>query len=287
MYKELTLDDENLFPSVQNVLKTLNWAMDNGATSDQLVKYVNSLISEISMKYGKKIVKDALHLQIGDVADINFCEHVFEEISGGHVAALVCDIITNEGLIFVLPIGKVRPDKVDQKNVIQINDAVTYYNGYYDGIVFLNKGRLVSIKRVNKIIGHISDKDFLKKLLKRLHFSLKITKKEQALVELIRNTLNERPYNQVSETISSLGMIDENKIMARTLIISRKLYEKYGKITYKELLRSLQEFSDLKNYSPTELKAELKKIFNTGGLPDKYSVIDFLRVYSKTYGHKL
>ena len=41
--------------------------------------------------------------------------------------------------------------------------------------------------------------------------------------------------------------------MARTLIISRKLYEKYGKITYKELLRSLQEFSDLKNYSPTEL----------------------------------
>ena len=79
------------------------WAMySNKAKSHDICQYLMSTGQEIAMKYNPKA---PTKFAIGDIVDCNYGSHLKNEISGGHVHSIICDIDEN-GLVYAVPITK-------------------------------------------------------------------------------------------------------------------------------------------------------------------------------------
>lgn len=279
---ELTLVNEELLPIVEGIIKSLNWADNQGASIAVLKRYGFTIEHEITMRY--RYIKP-LKLQIGDIVDCNYGEHLYEEVSGGHVACIICDYIETESLAFVVPIVKRKFERA--KNVLNVETI--FYNGYDAGNILIDRGRYLSPMRFNKIIGHVSD-DSLKTLLKKLKFELSLSRREKEFVYVIRKELNTRYFGSreqcAKEFIEAVGIQDISDLMCKALISARTIYEKLGirYITKSSIVNEVKKYTD--DYSSKEIEKILYRIYDEWVYYNTYSLTEFFRIYAKTYGHK-
>ena len=273
------LDNENYLPTLECVIKSLNWANTQGASEKEVKKYAITFQNELTYRYKRKM--ETIDFMIGDIVDCNFGEHLYEEISGGHVAAIILDVLSYEGLAFVVPLVK---NKEKKKNTL-IPDTV-FYNGYDAGMALLYKAGYISVKRLNCVIGHVRD-DSLKRIQKKMGFELKLSRREKEFVYVIKEALNDRKCDkdQSVQFMKAVGIVDVSGFFCRALDVARNLYESQGirAIT----LNNVTERIHQKGYTKKEIEKILKKEYDDWVYIETYSLTDFFKIYAKTLYHRM
>ena len=80
------------------------------------------------MKYNKK---ECIEFSVGDVIDCNYGTHLYGEINGQHVAAIICNISAS-GMVYLVPITKAQTDLASHSYLfINGPEDVIYKNDYY------------------------------------------------------------------------------------------------------------------------------------------------------------
>lgn len=151
--------DKPIEKSISKLLKTSSWALyARGATENDICKLVYTSISEMSMKYASK---PCIDFTAGDIVDVRYGYHLPGEISGNHVQAIVCNILSS-GLVYVVPIA--RTDTSFNSCLFMDVSQDTVYNNEYcrDGIVLVSRGNYVNAKRFQSIVGKTTTEFFKK-----------------------------------------------------------------------------------------------------------------------------
>lgn len=164
--KKVEFENECVENRINSFLKTAYWAMYNRrATEKDIGEYILTCMSEISMRYSSKPV---IEFSIGDIVDVNYGTHLPGEIIGGHVHAVVCNIL-NEDMAFVLPITKAKTDIQAQDYLLMDapQDATYEDESYKGGTVLLDKGKYVRVERFHCVKGKTKP-EFFAKLLHQL-----------------------------------------------------------------------------------------------------------------------
>lgn len=164
--KKVEFENEYVENRINNFLKTAYWALYNqSATEKDIGDFILTCMSEISMRYSPKPV---IKFAVGDIVDVNYGSHLPGEIVGGHVHAIVCNIL-NEDMAYVVPITKARTDITSQSYLpMDTPNDVTYYNEFYKGgTVIVDKGKYVRAERFHSVIGKTTP-EFFEKLLYQL-----------------------------------------------------------------------------------------------------------------------
>lgn len=163
--KRVEFENEYVENQINKLLKTAYWAMySKRATEKDISDYLLTCAAEISMRYSSDPV---IKFSIGDIVDVNYGTHLPGEIIGGHVHAIVCNILNN--MVFVLPIAKSKMDIKSQDSLlINVPQDATYEDESYNGgTVLLNKGKYVRPERFYCIKGKTKP-EFFEKLLHQL-----------------------------------------------------------------------------------------------------------------------
>ena len=124
-------DIENLLN--EKLIKTLVWAMSHGMSSEEIQKYIWTMITEISYSNSNELRVE--NISVGDVVQVNFGKHPAGEMSDSRGYAIVCNIST-DGSLFLVPIDK--------------EDYPTFIYAY------LKMSKYVNPKRVDKIVGRLN-----------------------------------------------------------------------------------------------------------------------------------
>ena len=124
-------DIENLLN--EKLIKTLVWAMSHGMSSEEIQKYIWTMITEISYSNSNELRVE--NISVGDVVQVNFGKHPAGEMSDSRGYAIVCNIST-DGSLFLVPIDK--------------EDHPTFIYAY------LEMSKYVNPKRVDKIVGRLN-----------------------------------------------------------------------------------------------------------------------------------
>ena len=164
--KKFEFENEYVENRINTFLKTAYWALYNRrATEKDIGEYILTCMSEISMRYSSKPI---IEFSIGDIVDVNYGSHLPGEIVGGHVHAIVCNVL-NEDMAYVVPITKVRADISSLSYLfMDAPQDATYNNEYYKGgTVLVDKGKYVRVERFNAVIGR-TNPEFFEKLLYQL-----------------------------------------------------------------------------------------------------------------------
>ena len=164
--KKVEFENELVENRINSFLKTAYWAMYNRrATEKDISEYILTCMSEISMRFSSKPI---IEFSIGDIVDVNYGSHLPGEIMGGHVHAIVCNVL-NEDMAYVVPITKVRADISSLSYLfMDAPQDATYNNEYYKGgTVLFDKGKYVRVERFNAVIGR-TNPEFFEKLLYQL-----------------------------------------------------------------------------------------------------------------------
>lgn len=164
--KKVEFENELVENRINSFLKTAYWAMYNRrATEKDISEYILTCMSEISMRFSSKPI---IEFSIGDIVDVNYGSHLPGEIMGGHVHAIVCNVL-NEDMAYVVPITKVRADISSLSYLfMDAPQDATYNNEYYKGgTVLVDKGKYVRVERFNAVIGR-TNPEFFEKLLYQL-----------------------------------------------------------------------------------------------------------------------
>lgn len=192
--KKVEFENELVENRINRFLKTAYWAMYNRrATEKDISEYILTCMSEISMRFSSKPI---IEFSIGDIVDVNYGSHLPGEIMGGHVHAIVCNVL-NEDMAYVVPITKVRADISSLSYLLM--DApqdATYNNEYYKGgTVLVNKGKYVRVERFNAVIGRTKP-EFFEKLLYQLSSAFDFT---NCLTETVEDD-NDLPFTMGKTT---------------------------------------------------------------------------------------
>lgn len=164
--KKVEFENEYVENRINSFLKTAYWALYNRrATEKDIGNFILTCMSEISMRYSPKPI---IEFAIGDIVDVNYGSHLPGEIQGGHVSAIVCNIL-NKDMAYVLPITKARTDITSRSYLLMdIPHDATYDNEFYrGGTVLIDKGKYVKAERFNSVVGKTTP-TFFKKLLYQL-----------------------------------------------------------------------------------------------------------------------
>lgn len=212
--KKVEFQNEYVENRINNFLKTAYWALYNKqATEKEIGDYILTCMSEISMRYSAKPI---IEFSIGDIVDVNYGSHLPGEIMGGHVHAIVCNILNDE-MAYVIPITKARMDITSQSYLIfNAPEDATYDNeSYTGGTAIIDKGKYVRAERFNSVIGKTKPA-FFEKLLYQLASTFDFT---GSLIE---------PINEVVET-SSLVEDATNEVAEDTCVTEDATNEVSGK----------------------------------------------------------
>jgi len=118
-------------------------------SADEIVKHLLTTGTEIAMRFNPK---PSISVNVGDIVDCQYGTHLDSEISGGHVHALVCNIVNNT--VFVIPITKQIIEGQFYLPFSAEKDVVyTEPNRYNEGTLLLDRGSYVGVERLHEVIG--------------------------------------------------------------------------------------------------------------------------------------
>lgn len=180
--KKFEFQNEYLEELINKYVRTISWAMFKMKISEkEIADYIYTATNEISMRYNKK---ECIDFSIGDIVECFYGVHLPGEINGGHVAAIVCDIL-NDSMVYLVPITKLRTG-ITFRSYLTYNvpKDVVYENDYYrkGGIALLDKGKYVCAERLNAVIGKTTPA-FFEKVLRKLATTFDFTKRLAERVE--------------------------------------------------------------------------------------------------------
>lgn len=132
------------------------------ATPEDIWKFLLAARREIVITYNPP---ETIDFAIGDVVLCNYGTHVDGEVSGSHVASIVCDI-SDDGTAYVIPITKhIFPADKTKYLPVEVGSDIVYDDpNFAGGTLLLQKGKYVRAERFTKVIGKTSP-EFLCKLL--------------------------------------------------------------------------------------------------------------------------
>lgn len=116
------------------LIKTIVWAMSHGISSEEIQKYIWTMITEISYSGSTELRVE--NLSVGDIVQVNFGIHPKGEVSDSRGYAVVCDISSKDGSLFLVPIDK------------ENNQTFIY--------AYLEMSKYVNPRRVDKIVGKLN-----------------------------------------------------------------------------------------------------------------------------------
>lgn len=289
-------DIENLLN--EKLIKTIVWAMSHGMSSEEVQKYIWTMITEISYSNSSSSELRVKNVSVGDVVQVNFGKHPIGEMSDSRGYAIVCNIST-DGSIFLVPIDK-ESSNIDSNsfNILENSDVT----------VLLEMSKYVNPRRLDKVLGKV-EPEFLKELLNQIAITFdfnsnaeeidftKCLTAEMALQEIIGPALEKvmpglyPEDNQIFKFLADIGM-------PNNVITLRKAFEvgiHLEKITYNNLISQIisenpemYDESDSKN-----LRNLLKRIFDNWAqnYPDlkkqcsKISIVSIIKMFAKKFNN--
>lgn len=288
-------DIENLLN--EKLIKTIVWAMSHGMSSEEVQKYIWTMITEISYSNSSSSELRVKNVSVGDVVQVNFGKHPIGEMSDSRGYAIVCNIST-DGSLFLVPIDK-ESSNIDSNsfNILENSDVT----------VLLEMSKYVNPRRLDKVLGKV-EPEFLKELLNQIAITFdfnsnaeesncpKSSNEELALQEIIGPALEKIKPNvdldgQLHSFLANIGM-------PNNVITLRKAFEvgiHLEKITYNNLISQIisenpemYDESDSKN-----LRNLLKRIFDNWAqnYPDlkkqcsKISIVSIIKMFAKKFNN--
>ena len=289
-------DIENLLN--EKLIKTIVWAMSHGMSSEEVQKYIWTMITEISYSNSSSSELRVKNVSVGDVVQVNFGKHPIGEMSDSKGYAIVCNIST-DGSLFLVPIDK-ESSNIDSNsfNILENSDVT----------VLLEMSKYVNPRRLDKVLGKV-EPEFLKELLNQIAITFdfnsnaeeidftKCLTAEMALQEIIGPALEKvmpglyPEDNQIFKFLADIGM-------PNNVITLRKAFEvgiHLEKITYNNLISQIisenpemYDESDSKN-----LRNLLKRIFDNWAqnYPDlkkqcsKISIVSIIKMFAKKFNN--
>lgn len=289
-------DIENLLN--EKFIKTIVWAMSHGMSSEEIQKYIWTMITEISYSNSNSSELRVKNVSVGDVVQVNFGKHPIGEMSDSRGYAIVCNIST-DGSLFLVPIDK-ESSNIDSNsfNILENSDVT----------VLLEMSKYVNPRRLDKVLGKV-EPEFLKELLNQIAITFdfnsnaeeidftKCLTAEMALQEIIGPALEKvmpglyPEDNQIFKFLADIGM-------PNNVITLRKAFEVgiyLEKITYNNLISQIisenpemYDESDSKN-----LRNLLKRIFDNWAqnYPDlkkqcsKISIVSIIKMFAKKFNN--
>lgn len=101
-FKKIKFKNNGVKKQINRLLKIIYWIMyKENVPSDEIVKHLLTTGAEIAMRFNPK---PSIRVNVGDIVDCKYGTHLDSEISGGHIHALVCNIVNNT--VFIIPITK-------------------------------------------------------------------------------------------------------------------------------------------------------------------------------------
>lgn len=286
-------DIENLLN--EKLIKTIVWAMSHGMSSEEVQKYIWTMITEISYSNSSSSELRVKNVSVGDVVQVNFGKHPIGEMSDSRGYAIVCNIST-DGSLFLVPIDK-ESSNIDSNsfNILENSDVT----------VLLEMSKYVNPRRLDKVLGKV-EPEFLKELLNQIAITFdfnsnaeesncpKSSNEELALQEIIGPALEKIKPNvdldgQLHSFLANIGMPTNVITLNKAFEIGVYL----EKITYNNLISKLisdnpemYDESDGKN-----LRSLLKRIFDNWAqnYPDlkkqcsKISIVSIIKMFAKKY----
>ena len=149
-FKKIKFKNNDVEKQINRLLKIIYWIMyKENVPSDEIVKHLLTTGAEIAMRFNPK---PSIRVNVGDIVDCKYGTHLDSEISGGHVHALVCNIVNNT--VFIIPITKQIIEGQFYLPFSAEKDVVyTEPNSYKKSTLLLDRGSYVGIERLNKVIG--------------------------------------------------------------------------------------------------------------------------------------
>lgn len=164
--KNIEFENKYIENLINKLLKTASWALyTNNTAEKEIGEFILTCISELSLTYSNI---DCIEFNVGDVVDCNYGTHLPGEINGGHVPAIVCNILNN-GMAYLVPITKTNSSSISN-SILQFScpENIIYDNpNFTGGSALLNKAKYLRPERFHKVIGKVSP-DFLATILKKL-----------------------------------------------------------------------------------------------------------------------
>ena len=288
-------DIENLLN--EKLIKTIVWAMSHGMSSEEVQKYIWTMITEISYSNSSSSELRVKNVSVGDVVQVNFGKHPIGEMSDSRGYAIVCNIST-DGSLFLVPIDK-ESSNIDSNsfNILENSDVT----------VLLEMSKYVNPRRLDKVLGKV-EPEFLKELLNQIAITFdfnsnaeesncpKSSNEELALQEIIGPALEKIKPNVDFD--GQLHSFLANIVMPTNVITLRKAFEvgiHLEKITYNNLISQIisenpemYDESDSKN-----LRNLLKRIFDNWAqnYPDlkkqcsKISIVSIIKMFAKKFNN--
>ena len=288
-------DIENLLN--EKLIKTIVWAMSHGMSSEEIQKYIWTMITEISYSNSSLSELRVKNVSVGDVVQVNFGKHPIGEMSDSRGYAIVCNIST-DGSLFLVPIDK-ESSNIDSNsfNILENSDVT----------VLLEMSKYVNPRRLDKVLGKV-EPEFLKELLNQIAITFdfnsnaeesncpKSSNEELALQEIIGPALEKIKPNvdldgQLHSFLANIGMPTNVITLNKAFEIGVYL----EKITYNNLISQIisenpemYDESDSKN-----LRNLLKRIFDNWAqnYPDlkkqcsKISIVSIIKMFAKKFNN--
>lgn len=288
-------DIENLLN--EKLIKTIVWAMSHGMSSEEIQKYIWTMITEISYSNSSLSELRVKNVSVGDVVQVNFGKHPIGEMSDSRGYAIVCNIST-DGSLFLVPIDK-ESSNIDSNsfNILENSDVT----------VLLEMSKYVNPRRLDKVFGKV-EPEFLKELLNQIAITFdfnsnaeesncpKSSNEELALQEIIGPALEKIKPNvdldgQLHSFLANIGMPTNVITLNKAFEIGVYL----EKITYNNLISQIisenpemYDESDSKN-----LRNLLKRIFDNWAqnYPDlkkqcsKISIVSIIKMFAKKFNN--
>ena len=288
-------DIENLLN--EKLIKTIVWAMSHGMSSEEIQKYIWTMITEISYSNSSLSELRVKNVSVGDVVQVNFGKHPIGEMSDSRGYAIVCNIST-DGSLFLVPIDK-ESSNIDSNsfNILENSDVT----------VLLEMSKYVNPRRLDKVLGKV-EPEFLKELLNQIAITFdfnsnaeesncpKSSNEELALQEIIGPALEKIKPNvdldgQLHSFLANIGMPTNVITLNKAFEIGAYL----EKITYNNLISQIisenpemYDESDSKN-----LRNLLKRIFDNWAqnYPDlkkqcsKISIVSIIKMFAKKFNN--
>ena len=163
MYPKLEPHVEgNVFRLKQRIFDFMKY---RNASRKDIDNYLMSIVAEMSMRYSPRKM---IPFTIGDIVDCNYGYHLESEICGGHIHAIVCNIIENN-LVYLVPITKESfPYEEGKYLPVLPNENIIYHaKQFHGGTVSVKMGKYMDAHRFRKVIGEVNE-DFFKILLSEI-----------------------------------------------------------------------------------------------------------------------
>lgn len=299
---------ENL---VNKLLSSAYWALFNKNISEKEIgNFIITSMCEIAMRYNNK---PCVKFSVGDVVDCNYGMHLVGEINGGHVFAIVCNVMT-DGMAYLVPIIENKSESTSQSYLaVNAPEDVIYENdAYKGGTALLDKAKYVRPERVNSVIGKATPA-FFEKLLHQLASTFdftscldnsrktvdkavktpakKVSNEESALMEVISFALEKLDASktleeQVEAFLVDIGMSTSEKMVTQAFMIACNI----KKINYENVILKLHdvyhpEFKEdaIKRILQDNFKEWLVQYPTLAEKCPKISLMSVLKVFAKRF----